>query len=87
MNVSKQQNEDISKKGSELCHQVKKAYGMMYYVSDLERAIDFYSHLLCMKPSSRLPRWAEFDGTDYKLCLQESSELTGRYFLYHLQSS
>jgi len=48
---------------------VLRSYGVMYFVNEAERSIEFYRKLLGREPSYRSDTWIEFDLGDENLCL------------------
>jgi len=46
------------------------AYGTMYYVDDMKKAVAFYSKKLGLKPRHQSPDWSEFPVSDaHAICL------------------
>ena len=54
---------------------VKGAYGTMYYVKDMKKAIAFYKETLGLKPGFESPDWTEFPLAGHSLCLHPIGEL------------
>jgi len=48
---------------------MKSAYGTMYYVDDMRKAVASYKKLLGVKPRFQSPEWTEIPLGDHALCL------------------
>lgn len=47
----------------------RTAYGTMYYVDDMPRAVGFYKTVLGVNPGHESPDWTEFPLGSHNLCL------------------
>lgn len=45
------------------------AYGTMYYVRDMKKAVDYYKNIFGLKPRFESQEWTEFDVAGHGLCL------------------
>lgn len=54
------------------------AYGTMYYVDDMKKAVAFYRKALGLKPRHQSTEWSEFPLGDHAICLHAKAR-GGRY--------
>jgi predicted enzyme related to lactoylglutathione lyase len=55
------------------------AYGTMYYVDDMKKAVAFYSKKLGLKPRHQSPEWSEFPVSDaHAICLHAKGKGKGK---------
>jgi hypothetical protein len=57
---------------------MKSAYGTMYFVDDMKKAVGYYTKLLGVKPRYESAEWTEFPVGKHGLCLH-AKERRGRY--------
>ncbi len=57
---------------------MKGAYGTMYYVDDMKKAVDHFKKVLGVKPAYRSKEWTEFPVGGHRLCLH-AKEPGGKY--------
>lgn len=53
----------------DLSQNFKGAYGTMYYVNDMKKAVTYYSDMLNLKPESESEGWTTFDLGGHRMCL------------------
>jgi predicted enzyme related to lactoylglutathione lyase len=49
------------------------AYGSMYYVSDMKKAVDYYKNVFDLTPTMESPQWTEFDWNGHTVCLHAAA--------------
>ncbi|MGE0763693.1 MAG: VOC family protein [Bdellovibrionales bacterium] len=64
-----------------IANALEGAYGSMYYVRDMQKAVQYYKDMFDLKPISESPGWSEFDWNGHKVCLhlaEPSAEIDGK---------
>lgn len=65
---------------------VTGAFGTMYYVRDMKKAVEYYKAIYGQAPSDEGPEWTEFDLKGTKICLHLAApdqEIDGKGILIH----